>query len=357
MSSPLAVGIVGCGWMGEEHAARYAALETANVVASADFNPTAREAVAREYEIDATYETHAELLADAEIDLLSICTWQGTHARITIDACESGVSGVLCEKPMATNVGEARDMLDAAERNDVTFVVGHQRRFAPISEQVRAQIQDGAIGTPHLIRGSAGDGLLNWGTHIIDLSRYILGDPDPVWVAGHVERQTDRYERGVPTEDRCLGTVAFEGGPRLVLEMDMPDPDPASSRMQCYGSDGVIELDLGRRATIVTESGRSEIVDESEFTAEQSDLIEAFVAYTNGDREDHRCDASHALHTMDIMMGLYESVRRNEVITLPLTTRENPLELLIEGRLAPEYPGRYDIRRPYESIRSSGDPS
>src|SRR5437667_193472 len=82
------------------------------------------------------------------------------------------------------------------------------------------------IGKPTLLRSGPEGGLLNNGTHAIDLARFLLGDPAALWVIGQVERRTDRYERGHPIEDRCAGLIGFEGGARLVIESDMPQDWP-----------------------------------------------------------------------------------------------------------------------------------
>lgn len=350
MSDSYEVGIIGCGWMGEAHAQTFAKVPEFEVVAAADFDEDSLTQLADDYDVAGTYESHAEMLAEESLDVVSICTWHGTHANLTIDACEAGVSGVLCEKPMATNMGEVRDMLDAADRNDVALTIAHQRRYTPVHERVQEVIGDGAVGEPQVVRTGHGHGLLNWGTHLIDLGRYFLGDPDPVWVAGHVERETDRYERGQPIEDRCVGVIAFEGGARLVIEQDVPGPDATENLLQLYGSRGVMDLDLGRSATVTSPDGIDEYAPEAD-REDRLPLVEEFVELMEGDRTDHRCSGDAAARTMEIMMGLYESVRTHQLVELPVQTRDNPLEVLIDEDLPPTYPGRYDIRIPYESVR------
>lgn len=350
MSTPYNVGITGLGWMGEAHAQAFEPLSTVEVVAAADFDAASLAAFTEQFGIDGAYETHAEMIASEDLDIVSVCTWPGTHAQLTIDACEAGVDAVLCEKPMATNVGEARDMVDAANRNETELVVAHQRRFSEIHEQVRDVVGNGAVGDPHLIRTGAGQGLLNWGTHLLDLGRFFMGDPDPVWAAGHVERETDRYERGGPIEDGCIGVVVFENGARLMIEMEVPGPDATENILQLYGSEGILDLDLGRSATVTNVDGITEY-DPEGGSGGHAGVIRELLEVLEGDRESHRCSGEIALQTMEVIMAIYESVRINRVAQIPLQTRENPLELMIEDELAPTYPGRYDIRRPYESIR------
>ena len=343
------IGIIGCGTMGRSHARTYAAIDRADVVANVDMIPDAAMAFSDKYGTS-VYTDYEEMLAQEDLDVVSVCTWHSTHAKLTITACESGVSGIILEKPMATNMGETWDILDAAERNDVALIVSHQRRHDPVHEGLRSRIADGAIGSPRLARVGYRNGLLNWGTHLIDMARYILGDPTPAWVSGHVERLTDRYERELAIEDNCTATVAFEDGTRLVVEMDVPGPDATDTRLQFYGDRGVCDLALGSSATITSIDGTTEFAPESDRGNRQG-MTEDFFDLLDGERDDHRCLGERAAPTMEIMMGIYEAARTRTIVEFPMQTRVNPLERLIDEALPPQYPGDYDIRLPYRSIR------
>jgi predicted dehydrogenase len=346
-----AVGVVGCGGMGHAHATTYDTHERTEVVAAADLDDEARTAFAEEFDVDATYEDHAAMLAAEDLDVVSVCTLHSTHAALTVDAAEAGVDGVFCEKPMATSLGEAEDMVDAAERNGVKLTVGHQRRFDPVHERARDLVADGAIGEVESVAARKSGGLLNWGTHMVDLTRFVLGDPDHEWVFGQFERTTDRYERGEPIEDRCLGQVAFESGARLTLETDTPGPAAGEGDLRVYGSGGVLSIDLGSSVTVVNEDGRSEYAPDAERRGRLA-YVDQFLAWLDGDRDDHRCSGARALDTMEILMSVYESRRTGGVVHAPLETRASPLkEMLESGDLPLETPGKYDIRLPYASVR------
>lgn len=337
--------------MGRSHAIQYQRHDRTDVVAVADLDGDARSELADEFDVPGTYEDHTAMLADGGLDVVSICTWHSTHAEIAISAAEAGIDGIICEKPMATSLGESRDMLDAADRNDAKLAVSTQRRFDPVHETARDLIANGAIGTPRAVTAQKGGGLLNWGTHIVDITRYILGDPDYEWVMGQVERRTDRYERGLEVEDRCVGQICFEGGARMTYEGDMPGPDFDDVTIHFSGSDGVLELDLGSSITVVTESGTEEHTPSSDMS-DRSAFLAAFVEWLDGDREDHRCSGPRAGVVVEVLMALYESARTGGVVEAPLHTRANPLKQMIEtGDLPVEYPGRYDIRLPHGSVR------
>lgn len=344
------VGIIGCGSMGEAHARAYRKHERTTVVAAADPDESTLAAFADKYDLTETFAEYEAMLESQDLDIVSVCTWHATHARMTVDAAEQDVGGIFCEKPMCASFGEADAMLAAAERNDVVLTVGHQRRYDPVHEKARELVADGVIGEPRVITAGYQDGLLNWGTHLVDLSRSLLDDPDTEWVMGQFERETDRYERGIPIEDRCLGQICFESGTRLTIEMDLPEPDIGESRIQVYGTAGSLILRLGSEVTVSTKDGTSTYAPERDTSNRFAYLDDMLTAMADGDHE-HRCSGRQARRTIEILMSIYESVRTNGLVRMPLRTRANPLKVMREnGELQPEYPGEYDIRIPYRSI-------
>lgn len=124
--APYRVGIIGCGrprgqegstgyGMSHSHAEGYEASPDAEIVALADINLDNARAFQSEHGGDQLYADYHEMLADANLDIVSICTWPHLHAKMVIAACEAGVKAVHCEKPMAPTWGEARRMGEAAE--------------------------------------------------------------------------------------------------------------------------------------------------------------------------------------------------------------------------------------------------
>ncbi len=358
------VGIVGCGGISRMHASAYQATEGTEIVCCADIKEEAVNKFGEEFNIPerARYLSHEAMLEAEELDIISVCTWHGSHASITIDACKAGLKGVLCEKPMAVSLGEADAMLEASAASDTKIAIGHQGRFRPVNVTARELVLSGAIGQPTVAFRCSDGGLLNNGTHAIDGVRYLLGDPKAEWVMGQLSRYTDRWERRVRIEDCCAGIVCFEGGTRFVIESDMPEPGLTGPSI--YGtegcirvSDGVVHLMNG------DEAGWQEIkpgqrIEESDETAMQAGWsapaeasptqVAELIAWIEGRIEEHRGAGRHARATMEIMMAIYESLRMKNVVRLPLETKESPLELMIDdGTLSVTKPGQYDIRVPF----------
>lgn len=344
------VGIVGCGTMGREHARAYRDNDSTEITAVADLDETTRAAHAEAFDVPSTYETHAAMLADQDLDIVSICTLHSTHAPITADVADAGVEGIWCEKPMATSLTEAEDMVDAAERNDVKLTIAHQFRFNPVHERARQLVRDGAIGEPRVVTANSWGGLLNMGTHMVDMARFILDDPGYEWVMGQTERRTDRYERGISIEDCCLGQVCFDDGTRLTLESDLPGPVQGNPWLQISGTEGVLDLDFNSSLTVSNADGTQEYTPSTDRTLREA-YLDSLVGWIDGTQDDHRCRASLAYTVTEILMAIYESSRTRGVVEAPLRTGANPLEVMIEtGDLQVEHPGAYDIRLPNASL-------
>jgi len=229
-------------------------------------------------------------------------------------------------------------MIAACLRAGTRLAIAHHHRFDRVNSTARRLIAAGAVGAPTLLRGGPNGGLLNNGTHFIDTSRYLLGDPAARWVMGQVERRTDRYERGHPIEDRCVALVGLEGGARLIVESDMPPDWPGGSFV--HGTDGSIRLEEGVLVLQNAEGSGWRSMPLDEETNQHQELI----AWVDGGPES-RQSARLARPTTEIMMALYESARTRGLVTLPLQSTRSPLHLMIEeGALPVQVPGRYDIR-------------
>ncbi|MEM2890760.1 MAG: Gfo/Idh/MocA family oxidoreductase [Candidatus Hadarchaeum sp.] len=346
----LRVGIIGCGGIARAHAKGYLELPSIKLVAAADINPKALRSFKEEFQVGSTYADFGRMLEKEKLDVVSVCTWAQYHAAATIRAAKSGVKAILCEKPMATNLGEADRMLSVCKEKGVKLAIAHQHRFDPVNTLAKRLVTQGAIGSPILLHQRTDGGLLNNGSHAIDTARYWLSDPEAEWVIGQVERKTNRHERGIKIEDLCVGLVCFRGGTRLVVEVDTPAIESKGKFCDAYifGSEGTIGL--AENEIFLHSAGEKgwkkiEAKGETNQFAELLDWVEG--------KRSHRCEAGKIRGTMEIMMAIYESARSRGLVKLPLKTRESPLELMIKsGQLPLEKRRKYDIRLPKELWRS-----
>nr|MBA3947610.1 Gfo/Idh/MocA family oxidoreductase [Herpetosiphonaceae bacterium] len=275
----------------------------------------------------------------------------------TIAAAAAHPKAILCEKPMADTLGRAEQMIIACERNGVKLAVSHQRRFIPAYTLARKLIAEGAIGTVRTIQSFAADGLPNYSTHQADMYRYLLSDDECDWVMGNVERKTDRYERSTRIEDCAVGVFHFAGGAVALLLSDVTATVYQGALI--YGTDGMITLttrnlqllnrDTGGTWQLHEPDGKFHTVaergDEIEWYEAPAAQAEALADWIEGKATSFRGEAANGVKALQMVHGVYESARRHEKVLLPMETRYNPLDLMIEsGHLAPERPGPFDIR-------------
>ena len=152
------VGIIGCGKIAQvRHLPEYAANPNAQVVAYHDKNRARAEEMAAQYG-GVVCDSYFDLLNRDDVDAVSICVENRSHAEISTAALYAG-KHVLCEKPMAVTLAECESMVAAAERNGRHLMVGHNMRFDPVHRRAKQLLDSGVIGdviTFRAVLGNAG---------------------------------------------------------------------------------------------------------------------------------------------------------------------------------------------------------
>lgn len=210
------LGMIGTGGVGTDgHLAAYQRSPYARVVAACDVNPENLARAVERYEIPTTYTDYREMLAREPLDAVDVSTPNRYHAEISLAAIARKLH-VLCEKPLAMNRSEAREMAGAARKAGVITAVNFTYRNVPAARFIREIIQSGEIGdvyhlvmtynqgwlvdpaSPHawrLRKDMAGTGVLgDLGSHLIDLARWWVGEFQSV--CGHLK--TFVAERPLP---------------------------------------------------------------------------------------------------------------------------------------------------------------
>src|SRR3989442_9464775 len=136
----LRVGILGAGHMGRTHAEVLARDDRVRIAGVADADDGRARQLADA--LGATAHRDLEALLKAGLDLLVVTTPNRFHAEASLAALERGVA-VLCEKPMATSLPDARTVCEAAGRPGASYVVAHNRRHAPVYRHVRGLLREG----------------------------------------------------------------------------------------------------------------------------------------------------------------------------------------------------------------------
>ena len=184
-------GVIGAGLFGENHALVYSRLPGVELVAVCDQNEARAREVAERYGARTHYTDYAQLLAEPDIEAVSIATPDFAHAEIALAAAQAG-KHILCEKPLATTVEEAQAIVDAAARAGVKLMVDFHNRVNPPFVAARDSVRNGAIGTPAYGYARLSNTtfvpleMLSWadrssalwflGSHAVDIMRFILND-------------------------------------------------------------------------------------------------------------------------------------------------------------------------------------
>ncbi|MCZ6678445.1 MAG: Gfo/Idh/MocA family oxidoreductase, partial [Candidatus Poribacteria bacterium] len=299
------------------------------VVAAVDPDPERRLKFDETYNIMGLYENYRELLDQEALDIISICTWPPLHCELTVAAAESGVKAILCEKPMALNLGEADRMLEACEKTGTKLVIGHQHRFDSQSVNVIDLIKGSAIGDLQWIFGYCNSkDLLSNGTHVVDLIRYFVNDSPVKWVMGQIDRPSDRVDFEHHVEHNAIGHWRFENGVHAMIAQG--ELAPSGYAFQLCGTAGLISVNApqGYRLQVITKNGELDIPLE-EVNPYQAE-IEELIAWID-DGAPHRARGESGRATMEILMAIMESSRLHQTVYLPLKTAESPLELMIQA--------------------------
>ncbi len=323
------VAIIGCGGISHMHARWYVNEPRASLTAIADINAEGLKAYGEQYGVKKQYTDYIEMLETEEIDLVSVCTRPKLHAPVVIETAKRGVKGILSEKPMAENLGQAREMLETCSQHGVKLAIDHQVRFSAPYQLAREMIADGAIGDLFRIHGvcSGGD-LKDNATHTVDLMRYVYGDRPVTWVIGQIERINTPMKYDLHSEDFSLGYFKFEDNVRAIIEGGS-DTAPGYHHIYCYGTEGELELAAPGGPSLRvrnTASGGAWVAPE---LPSESNPVRDMIAAIEEERE-HRSSGHQGYATHELLMAIYESSRKRRRIHLPLEEMESPLTLMIE---------------------------
>ena len=147
------VGVLGAGaWADHAHLPGFKRDPRCEIVAIADPVQGRARKLADRFAIAGVHESHAELIARDDIDVIDVCTPTSTHFALTMAALERG-KHVLCEKPVAEDFRNTRRAAELAKRKGLRTKVGHTFRYSPAMRYAKELIDEGFIGTPFIFNG------------------------------------------------------------------------------------------------------------------------------------------------------------------------------------------------------------
>ena len=203
------------------HASAYQAVPGCRVVAAADPKDDKLQALCDRYGIPGRYHDYREMIEREQPDLVSITTWAGLHAEVTIFAAEHGARAIYTEKALACSMAEADAMRAACRRHRVAFNYGAGRRYRPGYRQMRQMGETGQLGDVRGVIVNCGmGGLMHGQSHMVDTALHLLGDPEPEFAQGYIQPASGPDGEPVSghfdaAANRWLGRTEAEGDPRL----------------------------------------------------------------------------------------------------------------------------------------------
>ena len=257
----IGIGLIGMGNIAIMHLRALSELRSSvDVVAySGGTVERSTEALAETGWAHAVRRTPSELLLDPAVDAVVVCAPSGHHGELTIRALEGG-KHVVVEKPMATTLHEAREIVRLAESTGLAVSVISQRRFEPEYQHLKRLLDAGELGRVLIAsaqvhwhrdaeyygaaawrnsRSGGGGSLMNQGVHSVDLMQWLCGP------AATVTAQLGNLAREMDAEDTTVATVRFDSGALgMISTSTATHPgDPATITMHL--SSGVVELGQG----------------------------------------------------------------------------------------------------------------
>ena len=203
------------------------------------------------------YESPEAMAADPEVDAVVIGLPNSLHLPMGKLMFENG-KHVLMEKPMAMNVQEAKELIEAAKKADRRLMVGHMWRFDREAVALRALLDEGEFGEViktksygiHQNWGPAGwfthselaggGALIDMGVHALDTTRYLLGDPNPKTVYAVVDRRFGDYD----VDDNGVTVITWDNGVTSIIESGWwhPHADGPEASTQIFAKKGYARL-------------------------------------------------------------------------------------------------------------------
>lgn len=325
--------LIGCGSISKVHLDALSHMDNVELVSVADVKEDRAKARAEQY--GCAYTTDwTEYVSRDDIDVVHICTPHYLHAPMAIALLDSG-KRVLTEKPMASEVADAEEMI---RHSNGRLAVVFQNRYNEASQFIRQSIADGRYGkllsmraavnwhrTPEYYTESGWRGfyktegggvLINQAIHTLDLMLYFAGKPASV--RGHVS--TDLLYDTIEVEDTASGLIKFESG--------------LLANFYCtttFGTDRPVEIELVfERATLktdaetlhVTQNGGTELICSSAASGAKAYwgtthevLLRDFYKAVE-EKRPFWIDGESALPVLKLLKGVYESSRTGKEVQL-----------------------------------------
>lgn len=261
----LKIGILGAGFMGEEHARCYDSLSNTTLYGICDYRKEVAQKVAKKFKIKKVY-TNPHKLID-EVDVVDICLPTKLHPEFTVESAQKG-KHIFCEKPIALTLEDADKMVKAVKKAKVKFMVAQVVRFWPEYITLKNIIDSGKLGQLKFItmnrdiepptwsdknwlfdNSQSGGVVIDLHIHDTDFIVFLLGKPDSIYSTG-MKSRTGLYTQ-VFTTLKYRDKLAYSESNSV-----MPKGYGLGTYVKAVCEKGIIEINnKATRTVIVQESG------------------------------------------------------------------------------------------------------
>ena len=340
------VGIIGAGFEAGIHAAAFRmAGEEAGVVAVASPTLGHAEQLARRYGIPRVFRDYHEMLAERDLELVTIAAPNYLHAQMTLEAARAG-KHVVCEKPLSMTLEEADQMIEACRRAGVLLLYAEELFFTPKYVKAKEMAEQGAFGRVYLVKQaekhfgphaewfwdverSGGGVLMDMGCHGIAFCYWFLNRPAILSV--YCQMGTHVHADRTRGEDDSLCILEFEGGAVGLVENSWARRGGMDDRVEVYGEGGVTyaNLHMGNALPTYSEYGYGYAVEKAPSTQGWSypvfeelwnygfpQEMRHFVRCAQG-KEEPQATGEDGRAVMEALYAGYASAGRGAKVTLP----------------------------------------
>jgi len=340
------VGIIGAGFEAGIHAAAFRmAGEEAGVVAVASPTLGHAEQLARRYGIPRVFRDYHEMLAERDLELVTIAAPNYLHAQMTLEAARAG-KHVVCEKPLSMTLEEADQMIEACRRAGVLLLYAEELFFTPKYVKAKEMAEQGAFGRVYLVKQaekhfgphaewfwdverSGGGVFMDMGCHGIAFCYWFLNRPAIRSV--YCQMGTHVHPDKTRGEDDSLCILEFEGGAVGLVENSWARRGGMDERVEVYGEGGVTyaNLHMGNALPTYSEYGYGYAVEKAPSTQGWSypvfeelwnygfpQEMRHFVRCAQG-KEEPQATGEDGRAVMEALYAGYASAGRGAKVTLP----------------------------------------
>jgi UDP-N-acetyl-2-amino-2-deoxyglucuronate dehydrogenase len=337
------LGLIGCGRIAKNHFEAIAQIPEAEYVACCDITQERADEAAQNYNIPSVYTNCREMMQKEHLDAVSICTPSGLHPMMGIAAAEHKIN-VITEKPMATSVQAADELINACDKNKVKLFVVKQNRLNATMQLLKKAIDKDRFGKIYIAQSNVfwqrpqsyydsapwrgtwaldGGAFLNQASHYVDAMSWLLGDVDSVCAT------TATMARKIEAEDTGCAILHFTSGAIATINVTMlAFPKNFEGSITVLGERGTVRI--GGVAINKIEKWEFEDYDDDDRIITESNYqppnIYGFghlpyyqnvihsllgLAQPNTDGRDGR-------KSVEIIQAIYQSAKEGRKITLPI---------------------------------------